>query len=268
MNQKRLINNLLTSKLIADAGDLLNSNLITEAIRIVNKAKENNVILRIMGAVAIMIKCKEHLYLYNGLKRELTDIDFAGYSNQGSKISGLLRELGYEMRKDLLIHEGRYFFHDPKTKLKIDVFLDKLSMNHIINFRNRLELDFPTLTLADLVLEKLQIVRITEKDLKDLVVLFHSYDVGYNEKVINAKYIATLLAKDWGFYYTVTINLNKLKLFLEKLRLFDVHKKDIEKRISSLREIIEKEPKSTKWSLRAKIGPRAKWYTEVEETSR
>ena len=33
---------------------------------------------------------------------------------------------------------------------------------------------------------------------------------------LNSKYIAKLLSKDWRFYYTVTENLKKTKLFLEK----------------------------------------------------
>ncbi len=247
---------------------MLPRDFVEEAIRIASEAEKKNIILRIMGAVAIRIKCTDYISLYNELKRGLTDIDFAGYSKQGHKISALLKELGYELRKDMLIHEGRYFFYYPSSGLKVDIFLDKLSMSHTINFRNRLELDFPTITLADLVLEKLQIVKINEKDLKDLVVLFRSYDVGDNEKAINGRYIAKLLADDWGFYYTATTNLERLKSFLKRTNIPEKDKEDVSKKIEKLSEMIETEPKTLKWRLRSKIGPRMKWYTEVEEAER
>ncbi|MGQ9642028.1 MAG: hypothetical protein ACUVUF_07900 [Candidatus Bathycorpusculaceae bacterium] len=246
----------------------MSEGFIAEAVRIVNKAKEKDIVLRIMGAVAIRIKCRDHIHLFKELRRELTDIDFAGYSRQGSKISLLLRELGYEMRRDMLIHEGRYFFRNPDTKLKIDIFLDELKMNHTVNFKNRLELEYPTITLADLVLEKLQIVNITEKDLKDLTVLLCSNEVGSCEKVINAKYIAEILSEDWGFYHTASINLEKLKKFVKNQSIPETYKKIVEERADKFWETVKKEPKSVKWNLRAKIGPKIKWYTDVEEAER
>lgn len=247
---------------------ILPRDFVEEAVRIVNEAKKRKLILRVMGAVAIRIKCTGYISLYAELKRGLTDIDFAGYSKQGRKISALLKELGYELRKDMLIHEGRYFFYDPNSGLKVDIFLDKLSMSHTINFKNRLELDFPTITLTDLVLEKLQIVKINEKDLKDLVVLFRSYDVGDNEKVINGRYIAKLLSDDWGFYYTVTTNLKRLEDFLKRTNIPEKDKKDVNMKIEKLSKMIEAEPKTLKWRLRSRIGTKMKWYTEVEEAER
>lgn len=246
---------------------ILKNDFLEEAIKIVSDARKKNIVLRIMGAVAIRIKCAEYLFLYDKLQRELTDIDFIGYSKQGSKISTLLRDLGYEVRKDMLVHEGRYFFFNPKTGLKVDVFLDKLSMNHTISFKNRLELDFPTIPLSDLALEKLQIVKINEKDLKDLIVLFRAHEVG-DDPEINADYVAKLLASDWGFYYTVIANLNKLKVFLEESKIPDEHKRNIKEKIDKLYKRIEAEPKSLKWRLRAKMGSRVKWYNDVEEVER
>jgi hypothetical protein len=40
---------------------------------------------------------------------------------------------------------------------------------------------------------------------------------------------------------------------------------DISVKINKLLQFIEKEPKSMRWKLRAKIGTRKKWYNDVEE---
>jgi hypothetical protein len=55
-------------------------------------------------------------------------------------------------------------------------------MNHIIEFKDRLEKDYPTIPLEELMLEKLQIVKINEKDIKDLIVLILEHEIGENGK--------------------------------------------------------------------------------------
>ena len=62
----------------------------------------------------------------------------------------------------------------------MDIFEDELNMCHVVNFRNRLHLDSPTITLADLSLEKFQIVRLNEKDIRDMLMLFAAHPVGDN----------------------------------------------------------------------------------------
>ncbi|MEM1515659.1 MAG: hypothetical protein QXH24_06405 [Candidatus Bathyarchaeia archaeon] len=242
--------------------------IVAEAIRIVEEAKRRELTLRIMGAVAIRIKCSKYTYILNSLQRQLTDIDFMAYSKHGPKICSLLKELGYELKRDMLIHEGRFFFYKPNSGVKVDVFLDKLRMSHTINFKDRLELDYPTIPLSDLVLEKLQIAKITEKDLKDLLALFRAYEVSDDDKAINGRYIAKLLADDWGFYYTVTSNLEILRDFIAHVNIPKEDKRNVLDKISGLSITIEREPKTLKWRLRSKVGTKVKWYTDVEEAER
>ena len=97
----------------------------------------------------------------------------------------------------------------------IEVFFDKLEMNHTISFNKRLEADSPTLPLSELLLQKTQIVKINEKDIKDIIVLLRAHDVGKRDnETINLEALAQAgLISDWGFYYTVTTNLQKVKDF-------------------------------------------------------
>ena len=111
----------------------------------------------------------------------------------------------------------------------------------------------------------MQIVMISEKDVKDTFVLFREHEVGDNDNnMINGVYIAKLMSKDWGFYYTVTTNLLKVKNLMSEFSVLSEQDKTIiSERIDSLLQKIEEQPKSSSWKMRAKVGPRKKWYKDV-----
>jgi len=249
---------------------------LSEAQELVEIAKQRGLLLRIMGALAIRLHSKEYVELHKKLKRlgerEFTDIDFMTLGKQRREVRKLLEEKGYKIDPMVLGLFGykRHIYHNPKNNINVDVFFDKLEMCHTIDFKNRLEVDYPTISLADLLLEKMQIVHINEKDIKDTIVLLRAHNVSDNDKeTVNAKYIAKLLSKDWGFWYTVTTNLKKLEKFLNKYdALTNEDRKDVSAKIYTLMEYIDKEPKSIGWRLRARTGPRKKWYRDVEEVSR
>ena len=160
--------------------------------------------------------------------------------------------------------------HDASQKFKIDVFFDKLEMSHTIDFKNRLEKDSPTIPLAELLLEKMQIVQINEKDIKDAIILILGHEIADDDNEhINGKYVASLLASDWGLYYTTLTNLDKVKsLSMKYDQLSETEKGIISSRIDSLIKQIDEQPKGSKWKLRARIGTKRKWYTDVEERFR
>jgi hypothetical protein len=68
-----------------------------------------------------------------------------------------------------------------------------------------------------MTLEKLQIVTLNEKDVKDMLMLFAAHPVGDTDKeTINGAFIADIMCKDWGFYYTTTVNLGKIRKGIER----------------------------------------------------
>ena len=248
------------------------SNLVDEALRIANKSKEEAITLRVMGATAVRIHCPKFTSLHENLGREISDIDFMAYGSQTDKIIDFLLRIGYTFdRRRLMImrYFNRYIFDDSE-KRHLDVFFDKLEMCHTIDFNHRLEVDYPTISLADILLEKLQIVKINEKDIKDCIVLLREHEVGENdEETVNTKYISRLLAKDWGFYYTVTQNLEKVEAASKgyaALQDADMH--NISVKIATMKDEIEHAPKSVGWKMRARVGNKQKWYREVEEVER
>jgi len=130
-----------------------------------------------------------------------------------------------------------------------------------------LELDFLTITPTDLLLEKLQIVNFSEKDVKDTLVLLLAHQMGEEDGagLVNARYIARLLAKDWGFWYTVTTNLRGIMDLLPEMEVLSEEERGaIASRVDELLAPIEREPKSLRWKTRARIGPKMRWYEPVE----
>jgi hypothetical protein len=251
---------------------LADEQLVAEAAKITGAIEGAQLPARLMGAVAIRFNYKNAADMYARLERCLSDVDLMAYWRVNKQLELLLNGLGYfQDRRVIAFHEvQRNFYTHKDLGIKVDVFFDKLNMCHEIDFRGRLELYPKTITPTDLFLEKIQIVKISEKDIKDLIVIFSEADLTEDERGINVKYVADRMSWDWGFYYTTTINLNKVKEFLgrysNKLREDEV--KTVNGRIDRLLGAIEAKPKSTKWKLRAKIGPSVKWYNEVEDLIR
>jgi hypothetical protein len=246
-----------------------------DATNIVDEAKNASLTLRVMGATAFRIHCPSNLRVHDALGRTLSDLDFVSYSSDEERIERLFTGLlGYQPVRAALtpgLFAGRCMFVDKSgVRPHVDVFLDRLEMNHIIDFKGRLERDYPTIPLAELLLEKAQIVKINEKDIKDLIVLLLEHDVGEgDEETINMQRIVGIMAGDWPFYYTTTMNLNKMKSLLPKYDvLTDEQRTHVASKIDKLLQAIENEPKSFKWKCRAMVGPSKKWYTEVEEVER
>jgi len=231
--------------------------------------ENQGIILRLIGALAFRTHCPQFGYIQDALGREFTDIDFASYHEMSKGIIRFLTELGYEEDKMVtqLFSESRLLFHDPKYGRHIDVFFDKLQFSQVVPLRGRLEVEDLTLPLAELVLEKMQIVQINEKDLIDTIMLLREHPIGdQDEETVNAQVISRLCSKDWGLWRTVTKNLELVKEFLghyDALQAED--RRVVSERVDELLKRIEEEPKSLRWRLRNTVGERVKWYEDVEE---
>jgi hypothetical protein len=125
------------------------------------------------------------------------------------------------------------------------------------------------LPLAELLLTKLQIVEINEKDLRDVTTLLLDHPLGTtDEETINVARMAELCGKDWGLWKTVNINLHKLRSFVLDQDLGNDAKRTITLRIDELLVTLDDAPKSLKWKTRAAIGERILWYELPEEVKR
>lgn len=243
----------------------------TELTRILAASQEAGVILRVIGSLAFQMHCPEFGYLQAAMGRAYTDIDFAGYRNQTREVQELMKILGYEeVREVIIMSEGdRSIFNHQQSNLHVDVFYDKLDFSHVISWNNRLEVDNPTIPLSELLLEKMQIFQINEKDIIDTIMLLLEHPFGDNDdEVINIDRIAQLLAKDWGLWRTTTMNLSKVgQMAGSYSQLKDSEQAHVISQVDLAQERIELEPKSRGWRLRDRVGDRVKWYKEVDEVS-
>lgn len=240
-----------------------------ELQRILKASHEAGIILRVIGSLAFQLHCPKYGYLQAALGRAYTDIDFASYSRQAKEVRGLMSQLGYnENREVFIVSEGdRAIYENPNIGIHTDVFFEKLSFSHIIYWNNRLEVDNPTIPLAELLLEKMQIVKINEKDIIDTIMLLLEHPLGdKDQETINIKYIASLCSADWGLWRTITMNLDKVRQLAQGYtQLAAEQKGKIDTQVKNALARIDKEPKALAWRLRARVGDRVKWYRDVDE---
>ncbi len=241
----------------------------TRILEALEQPENRHVIMRLIGALAFRTHCPQFGYLQDALGRKFTDIDFAAYRRYSREITRLLTALGYVEEKMVtqLFGDARMLFNDPVFGRHIDIFFEKLDFCHPVVFTGRLEVEQYTLPLAELLLEKMQIVQINEKDLIDSIMLLREHPVGdSDQETISARVIAAILGYDWGFWRTVTGNLKLLDETLDRYpSLTDEDRQVVRQRIIELQEAIQRQPKSVKWKLRSRIGERVKWYKDVEE---
>ena len=249
------------------------STFIEEAISCVEEATKEGVILRVMGGLGIYLHAQEFKLLWDKLarlgERVFTDIDFASYGKFRSGLVDFFAKRGYSIDKRLQMYYGtkRHIYFGGKVPM-IEVFFDKLEMNHTISFSKRLEADSPTLPLSELLLQKLQIVKINEKDIKDSIVLLRAHDIGTtdNETINLDGLVQAGLVSDWGFYYTMTTNLKKIVEFVPACNaLTNNDRKAVDDRVNKILRYLEEQPKSLGWKLRARVGTKKKWYNDVED---
>jgi len=238
--------------------------ILEEARRILGTAEDRGVTLRLLGGVAIQLRCPSAKH--RALTRKVPDIDFIGLENQSKGIKKILLDLGYVAaeRFNALHGKKRLLFNDAKNNRQVDIFLDRFEMCHKFDFRHRLAIDRDTLPVADLLITKLQIIKLNEKDYKDILCLLKDYETGKSDTQgqMNYQYIAALCSKDWGLWRTFTMNLERVLSSLDDYDLGEDGKALIRSRIKKLLEMIEAEPKSLGWKARSKMGEKIPWYDE------
>jgi hypothetical protein len=255
---------------------------LAEALRIVDAADRQGLLLRLMGGMAVRAHAPD--WTHRTRRREV-DLDFATRSKDRKAVFALLEAEGYtpDKRHNALFGQHQGYFVDQARKRPVDVLVDKLEMCHRIEFADRLAKSRPTLPLADLLLSKLQVIRINRKDVLDAIVLLAEHPLDQDDGDVDADSglccisvprILSFTSNDWGWWRTVTGNLDKLAAFLDSDFTqgdLDIGERpvrfDPREQVTALRAAIEAAPKSTRWKLRSAVGERQQWYVEPEEVA-
>ena len=246
---------------------------LAEARRLVALGKERNLTVRLLGGLAFHAQVPDWT---SAIERPQRDIDLATRSRDRAPLTELLGTVGYEpdRHQNALHGHKQLYFTDRRTGRPVDVLIDRLEMCHRFEFGERLDLDPLTLPRSDLLLSKLQIVRVNRKDLLDMLVLLRSHDLAADDHLgIDMGRIVALTAGDWGWWRTVTRNLDRLEALLggdlasDEIETGSPARHDPIDQIRLLRNAIAEAPKSLGWRLRARVGERVPWYDEPEEVA-
>jgi hypothetical protein len=246
----------------------IEADVFTEGKRLLARAASDGVPLRLLGGVAIRLRASGELP--GALARSYADLDFATTKRGAGPATAFFRAAGYEphVAFNALHGSERLLFFDDEHGRQVDVFVGAFSMSHAIPLADRLELEPGTLPLAELLLTKLQIAELNEKDVKDALALLHEHPVGEGDgDMINAARLAELCASDWGLWRTFTGNLKTVGEYVDRYELPSADKADAKARVQEILDRVDREPKTRGWRLRARIGERKRWYELPEEVA-
>lgn len=244
---------------------------LAEAVRLIALTDAAGLQVRLMGGLSFHYRCPEWTAR---IDRDGRDIDLATRSRDRKALTALLEASGYagDRQYNALYGHKQLYFVDPEHSRPVDVLIDRMEMCHRFELADRLSVDSPTVPLAEMLLSKVQIAKINRKDLLDALALLSEFALGPNDDgTINVGRIVGLTSNDWGWWRTVTGNLDRLRTFVNadlrpgELEFGRPPRFDVLAQIASLRAAIDAAPKSTRWKLRAQVGERVQWYQEPEE---
>jgi hypothetical protein len=245
---------------------VIHEDVVAEGERLIGRAADEGVPLRLLGGVGMRLRAPGELA--PAFRRTYADLDFVTTKKGVGATTGLFRGEGYEAQVAFnALHGGeRLLFFDNDHDRQVDVFVGAFSMCHKIPLDGRIEVDPVSIPLAELLLTKLQVVQLNEKDVRDALALLHDHEVGESDgELVNSARVAQLCASDWGLWRTITQNLAACRAFADTYDVPD--RPTLDERLDALLGRIEDEPKSRAWRMRAKIGDRKRWYDLPEEVA-
>jgi hypothetical protein len=243
---------------------------LPEALTAVRGAADAGFGLKLLGGLAVRVLCPG----FPPRTRSGQDIDLACVSKERKGVAAHLEASGWEpdRRFNMLNGDRQMYFTAPSGR-PVDVMVDRLTMCHTLDFRPAFGRLPSTIDAIDLLLSKLQIVELNEKDAHDIVHLLAGVPLaGAGDgggAALDTGRFCKLLGADWGWWRTVTGNLAKLPaLVSDKPGLVPPDPAaDPLAAAAKLLGLAESAPKGMKWRLRANVGDRVRWYELPEEVA-
>jgi hypothetical protein len=215
------------------------------ALQVIDTAREADVTCRLFGSLALAFYVP--LEKLSERPRPVKDIDLIARSKDRRKLQDLMKALGWSLDETLLlVAEKRETYYQADKESTLDLYYDEIDGNHELDLRGRLSQAYPTLSVIDLLLTKLQRQRPRPEDLWDISCLLKA-----PRSKDDVEYFSRLLARDWRIYTTVTDNLRAC----------------CESDCVDLLNAAVSAPKGFMWHLRALVGRRLKWWNEVYRAS-
>lgn len=214
--------------------------------------------VRLFGSAAVALRCPRYRYLWDVVSRvDIADIDLVTTSSYRSEIRRILT--GHNLVEDLgsVLYDAlfrRLLFNWPATTYTVEVFFDPLDLHHKIELGELLTSEPDTITLADLLLTKLQFEDLRKRaaQLLDLCIILAEHDVvRRGGPGISANRIGSLTGQNWGLWHTVKRGLDATRSFAEN----QIHEEEPQARILSnikiLQEVITAVSHTPRWKAEA-----------------
>jgi hypothetical protein len=220
--------------------------------------------MRALGGIGIRLRAPQ---ADAALRREFADVDLAAPKKARRQVTEVMEEAGLRPEREFNALQGarRQIWWTPDGT-HVDVFLGEFTMCHRLSLDERLRVDHAALPAADLVLMKLQVVELNHKDVTDAAALLSTHELGEHDEngSINRHRLVEVLATDWGFYTTVTDNLEKIPGLVAEVdpRLGT----QVADAAALLRAEVDEAPKSRAFKLRSRVGRRVRWYQVPDES--
>jgi hypothetical protein len=241
--------------------------LLHQGQALIDLATERAVKLRLVGGLAIRYLCPDLPHRTHSAQ----DLDFASLGSTRRQLTELLAEEGFEADRNFnaLYGNKQLYFANPQTGLAVDVMVDKIAMCHTLPFADRIDRMPYTLEPLDLLLSKLQIIELNDKDAGDCLRLLVTFPIGESDEptTMDLRMFGSIVGDDWGWWKTVTLNLERIKSVLaagDRAEIAGPY--DPQAQLATLAQAAEDVPKSRRWKMRARIGERKRWYEQPEET--
>ena len=244
--------------------------VLAEARILTSAMAELGIRARLLGGCGIALHA--HQPIPSPLARTYGDIDFVVRRADHASFRRLIEARGYEPDGRFNAANGhhRLLHYDRGNIRQLDTFIGQFRMCHTLDLDDQLPPFGAALAPADLLLTKLQVVEINDKDLRDTAMLLLDHPVGSGDpEAIDSRRLAKVVGGDWGWYTTLSDNLAKLESRTGDLEGLDPSLRDlILGRIADIRVVIDRAPKTLGWKARAKVGRRVPWYDLPEEVTR
>jgi hypothetical protein len=236
-----------------------------EAERIMKLAAASRTRLRVAGGVGVALLCESANR--PPLARAYADIDFVANHRDSKGVAGLFSEAGYEpeLEFNALYGHKRSFFFDIASGHRADVFFDRIEACHILTLSHRLDVRELTISAADLLLSKLQVVETTTKDFMDIISLLADNPITDDDSGISRPRIVEVCANDWGWWRTATMVAGRAMSVLGEVPFAGTEVAAVAaRRLGELVEELQRAPKSFRWRMRAHVGDHMRWHEEPE----
>jgi hypothetical protein len=241
---------------------------IEAAERVLSAAAEQQLGIKALGGIGCWLHATEHGAEAQPYLRNYGDVDFVLPADGASRLGELMRSTGLEPLESFNVNGGatRRIYVSPETGMQVDIFIGSFAMCHEVPLAP-CAFDppaHPSLSATELLLTKLQVVQLSDKDANDAASLLAFHEIAEDPEAIDGQRLGRLLASDWGLWRTTTENLRKLGDRADQDRL-PAGGQTVKHRVEELSEAIDTAKKSFKWRTRARVGDRVQWYAEPEE---